>query len=811
MIHEVSGRHARRSAAVAVAAGIAITSTPAFAIFEAVKTLCPDNGGSGPNNVQCLWRRPGNGPVINLLLPASQQIFNGRRSIVGLIDGLLPRSSHEAFDDSVGGSRVLAEIASAGTLNEGNPTNPGEVALATRATGVLHTMIGSGQPQPQTDGVVPQARAYTASVATAAGANTTFAISENAYLASLLLMSDSTIGAAFGIARPADVIVMPFSYIGDSEGEGFLSIMADAVAFKYGMTLVAPTGDGGAGPFPPNNPDAAFRTVGSPASAFNVIKVGGFDVTPTPTGPPGFLNANSQNPRGGSASPRGTGGEPTDTTYNRAWNNPGISLGTGRGRLDVRNFANRDATNPSGFRTESNVRVGVDVVAPATLLRLATSVGDAEYSRDTAFPTAGTLTGSNSTAFAAGFVGGSVALLQDAFRALKSTAPQAFPQWNQWNRDNLPNVVVKAILLNSAAKSRLWTNQGNQGATSGVKEPRTQQPLDTIEGAGIVQLNNAFVQFQGRDSNGPLPTLFPTMDSGFTDPKKSTRIRRGAGTLMSTFDDPPIGIGVDPPLGVGGGGSNNAPSSGVLPPPDLTNPSERRRSPQFPEDPDAVYLPGAIAVRAIGWDYGKLGPGFIDYAWIDPVGSASDDIFATLCWNRAETRTFPTAAAIAAGNLGTTETGLQFDNLDLQVYLHDGSGIPRVLFGESTSLWNNVEHVVLAQPIPFGTGSLPLVRVLWVTTRYDLYRTRSVANVVYSVAWRLNQNLQANAGGGGGGAPNTPIVQRPGDLNADGVVNAADLSIVLQNYGASGSAGDANNDGVVDFRDLNLVISNFNR
>ena len=53
----------------------------------------------------------------------------------------------------------------------------------------------------------------------------------------------------------------------------------------------------------------------------------------------------------------------------------------------------------------------------------------------------------------------------------------------------------------------------------------------------------------------------------------------------------------------------------------------------------------------------------------------------------------------------------------------------------------------------------------------------------------------------------------PGDLNGDGVVNFADLNIVLSNFGNTGEPGavpgDANDDGVVNFADLNVVLTNF--
>lgn len=52
----------------------------------------------------------------------------------------------------------------------------------------------------------------------------------------------------------------------------------------------------------------------------------------------------------------------------------------------------------------------------------------------------------------------------------------------------------------------------------------------------------------------------------------------------------------------------------------------------------------------------------------------------------------------------------------------------------------------------------------------------------------------------------------PGDANGDGVVDFADLNIVLSNFGdtgAPGDPGDLNGDGVVNFVDLNLVLSGF--
>jgi len=48
-----------------------------------------------------------------------------------------------------------------------------------------------------------------------------------------------------------------------------------------------------------------------------------------------------------------------------------------------------------------------------------------------------------------------------------------------------------------------------------------------------------------------------------------------------------------------------------------------------------------------------------------------------------------------------------------------------------------------------------------------------------------------------------------GDANGDGIVNLADLNIVLGNFGQTTDEGDVTGDGVVNLADLNLVLGNF--
>ena len=55
-----------------------------------------------------------------------------------------------------------------------------------------------------------------------------------------------------------------------------------------------------------------------------------------------------------------------------------------------------------------------------------------------------------------------------------------------------------------------------------------------------------------------------------------------------------------------------------------------------------------------------------------------------------------------------------------------------------------------------------------------------------------------------GGDPPTP-----GDLNGDGVVDGADLGLLLGAFGTSNVAADLNADGFVDGADLGILLGNF--
>lgn len=49
----------------------------------------------------------------------------------------------------------------------------------------------------------------------------------------------------------------------------------------------------------------------------------------------------------------------------------------------------------------------------------------------------------------------------------------------------------------------------------------------------------------------------------------------------------------------------------------------------------------------------------------------------------------------------------------------------------------------------------------------------------------------------------------PADINSDGIVNADDLGVLLNNFGTTNNAGDLNNDGVIDADDLGILLNSF--
>ncbi len=758
-------RNGRATALLVVAGGVAaVGSSPAFGLAEAIRTLCP----SGLTGVMCPWYE-GGGPVFTQYL--DDTIFTGSRTIIGVISGLFPLSSHEALSDEVGDSRILVELV-ASTLNngDGDPALPSHVELRTNATGILHAAMGNGlpsEPDPLARGVAFSAGAYAAAVALNVSPTGDYSPNLPGLSSSLLAMAHQPTATSLGIDQTADVVVVDLQLVGDYESEGYLSRACDAIAYMTDIMVVAGTGDGAAATFPPDQQDLEFRTIGMPAGAFNTMGVAAF-TTPDMT---------------------------DDTTYIEA------ADFSGRGRIDARDWRSFNPQEPSGFDVVQDSRYGVDVGAPGFKLRLATAEGEGAYSRDIEFPTPDDdlpggeeIEGSKGTRFAAGLAAGSVALLQDGYKALLETEDQAF---DHWIRPRLPFYAVRALMISSAARTTQWTNAGNQGTGAGNDiEESTQQPLDTVEGGGQISLIRLHESFQGRSEFFGIPGQLATMDSPFTNIDiPMVRLPPSINGDRADGDDPDLGGGIggiDPPLGGGGGGGGGGNQGPFIPDPFLR---PRPINPSLPQPPNTNYVNNAVPVRSLGWDLGNVGNGWIDYSIIDPL-NAEGTLTATLVWPRNHKINIPNVAGGQTLQIPADETSLELEDLNLRVYLGDGSGGARLLVAESFSQWNVVEHIVLTNPPLQGEY---IMRVEWEVRRYDVYNNNFIADQKYALAWRFDVQ-------GADDAP--PLLTGPaGDLNHDGFVTMEDVNLVLQAFGSSNSAADVNGDGVVNFFDLNIVLS----
>ena len=279
----------RRALALLIAAGGvgSLGSSPALGLAEAIRQICP----SGLTGVVCPWYE-GGGPVFSQFL--DDTVFTGTRSIVGLVSGLFPLSIHEALIDDLGDARIPIEI-SASTINggDGNPNIEAHVDLRTNATGIMHAAIGNGlprEPDPLARGVAFTARGYAAAIAISVSPTGDYTPNLTGMASALLTMAHAPTAASFGITQTADVIVTDLALVGDYESEGYVSRVHDAIAYVTGVTMVAPTGDGAAAVFPPDQQDLEFRTIGMPAGAFNTLGVGAFQ-TPEMTDDQAYVEA----------------------------------------------------------------------------------------------------------------------------------------------------------------------------------------------------------------------------------------------------------------------------------------------------------------------------------------------------------------------------------------------------------------------------------------------------------------------------------------------------------------------------------------
>ncbi|TVQ62300.1 MAG: hypothetical protein EA379_05585 [Phycisphaerales bacterium] len=151
----------------------------------------------------------------------------------------------------------------------------------------------------------------------------------------------------------------------------------------------------------------------------------------------------------------------------------------------------------------------------------------------------------------------------------------------------------------------------------------------------------------------------------------------------------------------------------------------------------------------------------------------------------------PTAHVVTPNDAATFDPG---DNVQITWLTDDREGVSNVDLLLSTDGGANFSTIAAAIP---DTGSYN-----W--TVPSVFTTQGVIRVVARNANNLTGHDDSDQFFTIGG----PC---PGDANGDGVVDFADLSTVLGNFGQSGAGvpGDVNGDGEVDFADLSEVLSNF--
>ena len=125
------------------------------------------------------------------------------------------------------------------------------------------------------------------------------------------------------------------------------------------------------------------------------------------------------------------------------------------------------------------------------------------------------------------------------------------------------------------------------------------------------------------------------------------------------------------------------------------------------------------------------------------------------------------------------------------------------LYGTTQDGGANGDGTIFSIPV---TGGTP-------TVLYSFDGTRgSVPNGDLTLSGSTLYGMTDIGGANGDGTIFAYTLPEPGDANLDGTVDINDLTIVLSNYGDTGtswSQGDFTGDGTVDINDLSIVLSNF--
>lgn len=447
--------------------------------------------------------------------------YLGSRAVYATLEGTIPTANHVAF-----GGRPI-------TILQWTGVNPSVLIVDDHPTQTTGAAAGGTVPLGTSffRGVAPEAQLVTASVASAIDPVYGFYIVSNeAMYHALYTFSDPVLAAAAGLPGPATVINSSFGGYGDLQGDSSLGLAYDATVSTFGTTIVVAAGNDGevdnteeCGPPGNGEPDllpgGAFvgaRTVGSPATAFNVLSVGavgkGGYVEEFP--PPTEDGTAGGGGGGGGGATMGLGGGAGGGTFGADADPTTIALNTvvnfsSKGPIDTFVF------NPSAASTlQTNARPGVHIVAAGTgfidraidpslyednsevceiygeghvsIRGIGLPVPDAESTNK--------FKETQGTSFAAPTVAGAVALLQDFGKA------QIPPK-------SIDSLAMRSVLMTSAVKLPGWTNSGNPAKPQDDRDGRqwefpeeiintqitgSARPIDVAQGAGLLSIPYAF-------------------------------------------------------------------------------------------------------------------------------------------------------------------------------------------------------------------------------------------------------------------------------------------------------------------------------
>ena len=242
---------------------------------------------------------------------------------------------------------------------------------------------------------------------------------------------------AFKSGQAAHVVNSSWGF-SDPSGSGYTSRLVDGLAYAYGTTVVVAAG----------NHLGAMQQVAGPASGYNSIAVAA-------------LASDTSTPAYGSVA-------------------------------DFSNAGPNDFYNPKTKTTIAGVRAAVDLAAPGANMTLAYYGGTTGSNAGGTDITSGSpyyfLVDAAGTSFSSPVVAGGAALLVDVGLDIYAG-----------NNAAVDGRVIKAVLLNSAAKTAGWDN--GQSLLGGVVT--TTQSLDYAVGAGALDLGKAYAQYTAGTSDVP--------------------------------------------------------------------------------------------------------------------------------------------------------------------------------------------------------------------------------------------------------------------------------------------------------------------